>query len=247
MHEDNHTLILPHICAVLPCPPSKEVVCIGGGRAPARDWLAALIRLHEAGGVMRPVWAIDRGVNICHALALSPSHLIGDGDSADASAWEWAKIQGAEVHVFPPEKDFTDTELALHIAAQNDPCSLIILTAAFGGRLDHLMSTATVVANASIPCVLADERETLFYLHEGESLTVTCKNAPCAISLLPFTEECLGVTTAGLYWELTDARITNHAALTVSNVLAHDNTQKIFTVSLRSGILGVYLCHKEQQ
>ena len=109
------------------------------------------------------------------------------------------------------------------------------------------MSTAAVVANASIPCVLADERETLFYLHEGESLTVTCKNAPCAVSLLPFTEECLGVTTAGLYWELTDARITNHAALTVSNVLARDNTQKIFTVSVRSGILGVYLCHKEQQ
>ena len=245
MHENNHTLILPHICAVLPCPPSKEVVCIGGGRAPARDWLAALIRLHEADGVMRPVWAIDRGVNICHALALSPSHLIGDGDSADGSAWEWAKMQRAEVHAFPPEKDFTDTELALHIAAQNDPCSLIILTAAFGGRLDHLMSTAAVVANAPIPCVLADERETLFYLHAGESLTITCDMPPRAISLLPFTEECTGVTTHGLYWELRDACITNRASLAISNVLARENTKNTFTVSIKSDVLGVYLCHKE--
>ena len=102
-----------------------------------------------------------------------------------------------------------------------------------------------VAAHAGIPCVLADERETLFYLHAGESLTVTCDTPPRAISLLPFTEECTGVTTRGLYWELQDACITNCASLAISNVLARENTKNTFTVSIKSGVLGVYLCHKE--
>ena len=245
MHEYKHALILPSIHAIPPCAPSQEIICIGGGRTPAKDWLTQLVQQSEKGSTDRPILAIDRGVNICHALKLPPVHLIGDGDSASSKAWTWAEECGTHVHAFPPEKDFTDTELALHIAAEYFARPLVILTGAFGGRLDHLMSTAAVAAHADIPCVLADERETLFYLHAGESLTVTCDTPPRAISLLPFTEECAGVTTRGLYWELQDACITNCASLAISNVLAHENTKNTFTVSIKSGVLGVYLCHKE--
>ena len=246
MHEYKHALILPNLHTTLPCAPSQEIICIGGGRAPETDWLIGLIQQRNMCGSNAPIWAIDRGVDICRALKLPPVHLIGDGDSASSKAWTWAEERGTHVHAFPPEKDFTDTELALQIAAENFITRpLVILTAAFGGRLDHLMSTATVAAHADIPCVLADERETLFYLHAGESLTVTCDTPPRAISLLPFTEECTGVTTRGLYWELQDACITNCASLAISNVLAHENTKNTFTVSIKSGVLGVYLCHKE--
>ena len=245
MHEYKRTFTLPTLHVTLPCAPSQEIICIGGGRTPAKDWLTQLVQQSEKGSTNRPILAIDRGVNICYALRLPPIHLIGDGDSADCGAWTWAKESGAQVHAFPPEKDFTDTELALQIAAEQHTHPLAILTAAFGGRLDHLMSTAAVAAHATTPCVLADERETLFYLHAGESLTVTCDTPPRAISLLPFTEECTGVTTRGLYWELQDACITNCASLAISNVLAHENTKNTFTVSIKSGVLGVYLCHKE--
>ena len=245
MHEYKHALILPSLHATLPCAPSQEIICIGGGRSPETDWLTGLIQQRNTCGSNAPIWAIDRGVDLCHALKLPPVHLIGDGDSADSGAWTWAKENGAQVHAFPPEKDFTDTELALQIAAGQCTHPLVILTAAFGGRLDHLMSTASVAAHATIPCVLADERETLFYLHAGESLTVTCDTPPRAISLLPFTEECTDVTTRGLYWNLQDACITNRASLAISNVLARENTKNTFTVSIKSGVLGVYLCCKE--
>jgi len=245
MHEYKHSLTLPTLYATLPCAPSQEIICIGGGRTPAKDWLTQLVQQSEKGSTDRPILAIDRGVNICHALKLPPVHLIGDGDSASSKAWTWAEECGTHVHAFPPEKDFTDTELALHIAAEYFARPLVILTGAFGGRLDHLMSTAAVAAHADIPCVLADERETLFYLHAGESLTVTCDTPSRAISLLPFTEKCSGVTTHGLYWELQDACITNRASLAISNVLARENIKNTFTVSIKSGVLGVYLCHKE--
>ena len=245
MHENKHALTLPTLYATLPCDPSQEIICIGGGRAPETGWLIGLIQQRNMCDPDTPIWAIDRGVNICHSANQVPAHLIGDGDSADSGAWTWAKESGAQVHTFPPEKDFTDTELALQIAADQYTHPLVILTAAFGGRLDHLMSTASVAAHAPIPCVLADERETLFYLHAGESLTVTCDTPSRAISLLPFTEKCTGVTTHGLYWELQDACITNRASLAISNVLARENIKNTFTVSIKSGVLGVYLCHKE--
>jgi thiamine diphosphokinase len=244
MHTHHH-LILPGLHALLPVQPSQEVICVGGGRSPEKEWFSQIVQQSKKGGANRPVWAIDRGVNICRDAALPPAHLIGDGDSADDRAWVWAEAQGAQVHAFPPEKDFTDTELAFRIAAQNLARPLVILTAAFGGRLDHLFSTAAVAAKAPIPCLLADERETLFYLHDGESLTITCENSPRAISLLPFTEKCTSVTTKGLYWELTDTHIASRSSLAISNVLARDNIKKTFTVSIKQGILGVYLCHSE--
>jgi len=192
-----------------------------------------------------PIWAIDRGVDLCHALRLPPSHLIGDGDSASSKAWTWAEEHGAHVHAFPPEKDFTDTELTLHIASEEAlppllPSTGDVVRGGWGAG-----PTAAVAAHADSPCVLADERETLFYLHAGESLTVTCDTLPRAVSLLPFTEECTGVTTHGLYWELQDACITNRASLAISNVLARESTKNTFTVSIKSGVLGIYLCHKE--
>lgn len=245
MHTYNHHLILPTLRATLPCCQRQEVVCIGGGRPPAEGWLSGLVTQGEKSGTDRPVWAIDRGVSICRAVHLPPALLIGDGDSADRAAWAWGAEKAARVHSFPPEKDDTDTALALHIASEEALPPLLILTASFGGRLDHLMSTAAVAAHSSVPCVLADERESLFYLHDGETLHITCKNPPRAISLLPFTEECTGITTEGLYWELTNAHISNHTSLAVSNVLARNNSAKVFTVSIEHGVLGVYLCHIE--
>ena len=245
MHEYKRTVTLPTLHVTLPCAPSQEIICIGGGRAPETGWLTGLIQQRNMCGSGTPIWAIDRGVNICHSANQVPTHLIGDGDSANPTAWRWAEEQNTEIHTFPPEKDFTDTELALQIAADQYTHPLVILTAAFGGRLDHLMSTAAVAAHADIPCVLADERETLLYLRDGETIHITCETFPRAISLLPFTEECTGVTTEGLYWELADAQIGSRTSLAVSNVLAPENSAKTFTISIARGVLGVYLCHIE--
>lgn len=240
-------LALPQCRAELPHTSADSLLLlIGGGRAPSPAYLTALMAaMREETGRTAPVWAIDRGVDLCRRTALVPAHLIGDGDSADPEAWAWARAQGAELHAFPPEKDDTDTALALQIAAQCVPRTLAVLTAAFGGRLDHLFSAAVVCAHAPVPCVLTDEYETLFYLRGGESLNIRCSSTPRAVSLLPFTEECTGVSTRGLHWELNDAAVSGRTSTTISNVLAPENTMRSFSVSIEQGVLGVYLCHTE--
>lgn len=245
MYGNDHHLILPSLQAALPCTPRPEFICIAGGRPPALSWLSALAQQNGEDGTKRSVWAIDRGVDVCRTASLPPSYLIGDGDSADHAAWAWAKAQGAQIHRYPPEKDATDTELALDMAVHLSPPPLVILTGAFGGRLDHLASTAAVAAHTPLPCVLADEHETLFYLKDGASIRIICTHPPYAVSLLPFTETCTGVTTAGLHWELQAAQLSSRSARTVSNVLARENTARTFTVSIEQGVLGIYLCHKD--
>ena len=80
---------------------------------------------------------------------------------------------------------------------------------------------------------------------DTDAIAAFCKNPPRALALRPVTEECTGITTKGLYWELTNAHISNHTSLAVSNVLARNNSAKVFTVSIEHGVLGVYLCHIE--
>lgn len=89
---------------------------------------------------------------------------------------------------FPPERTSRTRNLPSTSPLKMITFSLVILTAAFGGRLDHLVSTAAVVANASIPCGITQTSASLLS-HEAESLTVTCKNAPCAISSPPLYRE----------------------------------------------------------
>lgn len=86
--------------------PAQQHLLIAGGREPSVPWLKA-----AASG--RHIWAIDHGIYSCQKAGLIPERLIGDGDSASASAWSWAEKTAAVVERYAPEKDFTDTQLAL--------------------------------------------------------------------------------------------------------------------------------------
>ncbi len=209
--------------------PALQYLLIAGGRPPAPDWLKKI----KNG---RKLWAIDRGIDICHQCHLLPERLLGDGDSASSEAWEWAEAHAIPTDRYPPEKDWTDTQLALNLLAPKSP--FLLLTGCFGGRLDHLFSMIFSCAHAKMPCLLADEQELLFPLHGGHSLTVSCKIPPKALSLLPLTADCEKVCINHVHWPLENTRLSQSAPNAVSNVPSSD---KPITVSVGTGILGIYL------
>ena len=133
-----------------------------GGRAPEAAWLREAAKGRE-------VWAVDHGLDACLAADIRPQRLIGDGDSAAPAAWQLAKEQHIPIEQFPVEKDDTDTQLALKLAREAGFPAAIV-TGAFGGRFDHALSTVTSCAFAPLPCLLADERETLLFVHGSETL-----------------------------------------------------------------------------
>lgn len=214
------------------CLPAKKIMLIGGGRPPQSDWLQKSAFSYE-------LWAVDHGLDACMDSTLIPTQLIGDADSADKNNWQRAKRSGICIEEYSPLKNLTDTQLALQKAAALPQEVFLLMTGFFGGRLDHAFSTLFSCANLGLKGCLADEKEVLCWLTDAEHLRLQTKKKPKAISLLPLSSICLGVDIKNVYWPLTNAELKQELPFAISNELAPGKDH--FSVSLTSGLLGVYI------
>ncbi|MBR3051757.1 MAG: thiamine diphosphokinase [Selenomonadaceae bacterium] len=210
---------------------AQEILFVSGGRVPSREFFLSI----SSG---RKIFCIDKGIELCRACEVVPNFLIGDFDSANQSAVEWAREKKIPVEKYPVDKDFTDTQLALNRASEIFGEHVVILTACFGGRFDHLYGTIFTCAALDRKIFLADEHEIIFFLRGGESVEVKFFQKPCAVSLLPMTNFCEGVKTKNLHWELDGATLTQTFPNAVSNRI---EDEKIF-LSLERGTLAIYFC-----
>ena len=230
---ENNTISLPevHVSYSAPLPPG-ELLLAGGGRALCSAGVS------DACG-RRQLWCIDRGIDCCHRAGIVPLRLIGDGDSATAEAWQWAAANRVPIEKFPVQKDYTDTQLALDMAAAEQ--KYVVLTGAMGGRFDHAYSTIFSFGHSNIQGCIADEQEAVFFLRGKEKINLALRRQAKAISLLPLTAAASGVTIQGVYWPLQDAELTQELPYAVSN---EADGEKI-TIALADGILAVYICWQE--
>ena len=225
-----HELNLPFFTVNFSYPlPAKELILVTGGRSPQIAWLKQMAQ-------NRPLWCIDHGLDCCYEANLLPQRLIGDGDSAQSQCWRWAEDHLVEIAKFPPEKDYTDTQLALDMAAKED--AFVILTGAFGGRFDHGFSTAFTFAHSTLKGVAADEREAFIFLKAGEAVNIDFRKPPKALSLLSFSETTTGVDINNVKWPLQNKDLQQGFPYSVSNEV----TKNPVHITIRDGILGIYLC-----
>ena len=114
---------------------------------------------------------------------------------------------------------------------------------------------AAISSESGIPFLLAQDDahgvgyciDAVYYPHNiglgaanDEELTFHLQEHPQAISLLPFTAACTGVTINNVRWPLTNATLTQTFPNAVSNELLPDQSK--LTVNIKEGILGIY-CH----
>ena len=215
-------------------------VMVLGGRAPSAGWLRKI--------PCSEVWAVDRGLEACRRAAIAPDIVIGDGDSCSAETLSWAEQAGVPFERFNSDKDLTDFQLALRIFAQKNKNTKknIFLTGAFGGRFDHLWSLTASFVNfqsSQVPFCIADDREGVLLLHGEESASLEFSAPPKAISLIPFTQQCCGVSIDGARWLLKDRALRFAEPFSISNRLESGNTARI---SVSSGTLGAYWIFHEE-
>ena len=125
---------------------NETVVVITGADAIAP---ATALRIPDGAVLIAADGALD------HALAagLLPAGLVGDMDSISAAGLEWA-ARHATIERHDPDKDQTDTELALLMAAELRPARLILVGA--GDRLDHVLAAIGALGQphlTSIPVI----------------------------------------------------------------------------------------------
>jgi len=202
-----------------------EKLLVAGGRTPNRKYFSKIAQ-------GRKILAIDKGIEICRAENILPELLIGDFDSAENSAVAWSKENKVPVKRYPVDKDFTDTQLALELVEGK----IVLLTGIFGGRLDHLFSNVFTCANSNLKIVLADEQEIIFFLQGAESVEVNFFEKPLAISLLPVSEVCEGVSINNVRWKLENAKLFQKIPSAISNRLEGDKIK----LNLHAGTLAIY-------
>ena len=206
-----------------------ENLIIAGGRRPEMNWFKAVAK-------GKKIFAVDRGVELCRDFNILPEKVIGDFDSAENSAVDWAAAKNIPIERHPIDKDFTDTQLAL--SKIKKPA---LITGIFGGRFDHSFSNIFSCANSSVKIILADEREIIFYVKSGENFTVKFFQKPMALSLLPISKICSGVTINNVHWKLENATLAQDLPNAISNRVENDGIK----ISVDSGTLAVYFCFSE--
>jgi len=174
-----------------------------GGEGPPPEIIRALLAGLPDGFLIA---AADSGLDAVENAGLKPDWIIGDMDSIGDMAR--LNVYPAErVMRYPPDKDYTDTELAFSLLRERG-CGEIWIAGGGGGRVDHLFGirsmlerdvfpTRWILDSADIYCVDAAGKENGAVLNG-------CSDANALVSVFPLGAGPWKVSSAGLKWALND-------------------------------------------
>jgi len=205
----------------------QTAIIVIGGLAPDRRVANILDKPHV-------VVAADAGLHPAIDLGLRVSVVVGDMDSVDAVMLARLESSGTHVERHSTDKNETDAELALRLAAIRGATHIVVVGDG-GGRLDHQLALFAVLFSDALRGVRIEARlgaARAYPLHGGESVTVACDN-DSIVGLVPFGGDAHGVTTRGLKWALHAETLAVDASRGVSNRA----TAERFEVSLENGRL----------
>jgi thiamine pyrophosphokinase len=197
---------------------SEEIVVVVSGGEPPDPRAALAVPLGA------PVIAADKGLEHALALGLDVTVAVGDFDSASPEAVAVAEAAGVRIQRHPEEKDATDLELALDLAMTMSPARILVLASA-GGRLDHLLSAALLLASDRYAGTQIDAfmGEARVHVLRGER---ELEGEPGELfSLLAVNGPAEGVTTKGLAYPLRGETLEPGSSRGVSNVFAADRAR----------------------
>lgn len=104
----------------------------------------------------RYVVAADSGLHACERAGITPDLIVGDMDSIQDPA-SLSRYPADRVRVWPRDKDYTDTELALS-ALQDQGVDEVILVGGGGGRIDHFLALRALFDRTFCPALwIGDE------------------------------------------------------------------------------------------
>ncbi|MGI6098013.1 MAG: thiamine diphosphokinase [Dethiobacteria bacterium] len=176
----------------------------------------------------------DGGAALAVQAGLIPDLLIGDFDSLSPIFLTRIAESGSQIKKFPVEKDETDTELAIKEALTLKIHTLTLL-GGWGSRWDHSLSNINLLAGAlkkrpHLEVKMMDQKNELWVANKYLEINGQ-KGDP--LSLLPYSHIVSGVTTSGLYYPLTNARLYRESTLALSNYFLDNKA----SISIDEGIL----------
>ena len=198
--------------------------------------------VQKARTILRPddfILCADGGTRHALSLGVRPSLIVGDLDSLSDEDRTKVESTGTKIVRYPPDKNETDLELAIHHALELKPTSIIIL-AALGNRLDQTLGNIALLTEQKLDAIdirLDDGLEEALFCRDLRELYGKSGDL---VSLIPWGGAVEGISTEGLKWPLHDETLYPEKSRGISNELV--GTQA--TVSLTAGLL--LLVHRRQ-
>lgn len=177
---------------------------------------------------------IDGGARFLYEADLAPDLLVGDFDSLDPLILRHYQEKKIETLQFNPQKDETDTQLAL-ATAMDRGCQEIYLFGATGTRLDHVIANVQILAQAvrrGVKAWLIDAHNRIHLVDKEETIKKS-EQFGTYVSFFPLTTTVQGLTLKGFVYPLEDAVIYSDKSLTVSNEISDETA----FISYREGLL----------
>lgn len=157
--------------------------------------------------------AADSGWHNAVLLGVKPEVLLGDFDSIGGDALPDAK----EILQVPPEKDRTDTQLAVDLALSRGADEIVII-GGLSGRLDHTLSNLFVLErlfDLHVHAVATDGYNRVRFVRNSGVLVA--RSNFTYLSLIAVDETVKGVTVRGCKYPLDNAKLKRNVPYAVSN------------------------------
>ena len=180
--------------------------------------------------------AADSGYHTAKALGERIDLLLGDFDSIGAVPHD----EAIEIQQVPAEKDFTDTQLAVEIAIERGADEIIIV-GGLTGRLDHTLSTLSILEALHarrVYATITDGQSRARYLKSSSYLIA--RSPYKYLSIIAVDEVVKGVDIEGCKYPLKKATLRRNHQFAVSNEI----TGNCAMVTVKKG--GLYVIESRE-
>lgn len=178
--------------------------------------------------------ASDKGLEILDKCNIKPNYIIGDFDSLNEKVLnKYINDEAIKIIRLNPEKDYTDTHMALKLAIELKSTDITII-GAIGTRLDHTLANINILKEAldnGVSCKILNENNNITLINK--KITIKRDEKYPYVSLIPLTTLVKGVTLTGFKYPLNNATLKIGESIGVSNEQTKDSS----IIELKEGIL----------
>ncbi len=209
---------------------SKRTVIVSGGEL-EREFVLSVLKESDASCII----AVDRGMEFLYDNKIQPSYIVGDFDSVkEEVACYYRDETTVPIRQYNPEKDASDTEIAVRFAVTLG-CQELLILGATGGRIDHLWANVQTLAipfRAGIDARILDSRNQIRLLG-GEAHLRKEDAFGKYFSVFPLGGEIYRFNITGARYPLRDHVLSPYDSLCVSNQIEGEEA----VISFPAGIV----------
>lgn len=188
------------------------------------------IRVPEGGDRPRII-AADRGLLTCRAMGVKPDYIVGDFDSAGEEVLR-SYVDDPQIVIrrFRPEKDLTDTQIAMELALECGWEEICILGGT-GNRLDHVIGNIqmmSLAAEKNAQAIILDAHNRARIVTQGITIA---KNEQWGrfVSMHAFGGNVSGLTLEGFKYPLENYTLRCDETRCISNEITAEQASISFT------------------